>query len=198
MADAVVEEQEPAKETYAIAKVDIGGFDENQDPSAATRETRLEELAVKARLTLMKQGYSEESIIIEKYLNMRYQGTDNAIMIKEKKTTDIKLPYAKTFVDNYHREFGFELEGRDILVDDYRVRAFVPGPLLPPQLSMPLIGSPTPSGSTRAYFESGWENGKFAAYRCNLIHGHYLPTSIYFLITFYRAFCQCPPLTLKT
>lgn len=158
MADAVVEEHEPAKEIYSIAKVDIGGFDEDQDPSATTREARLEQLAVKARSTLMKQGYSEESIVTEKYLNMRYQGTDNAIMIKETKTIDSKLPYAKTFIQQYHREFGFELEGRDILIDDFRVRAFVPGPLLPPQHSMPLLGSPVPSGSTRAYFENGWEN----------------------------------------
>ncbi|KAL3793795.1 hypothetical protein ACHAW5_009582 [Stephanodiscus triporus] len=157
MADAVVEEQEPAKEIYAIAKVGVG-FDEDQDPSAKTREARLEQLAVKARSTLVKQGYSEESIIIEKYLNMRYQGTDNAIMIKERKTTDAKLPYAKTFIEQYHREFGFELAGRDILIDDFRVRAFVPGPILPPQHSMPLLGSPVPSGSTRAYFENGWES----------------------------------------
>ena len=162
MADAVVEEHEPAKEIYSIAKVDIGGFDEDQDPSATTREARLEQLAVKARSTLMKQGYSEESIVTEKYLNMRYQGTDNAIMIKETKTIDSKLPYAKTFIQQYHREFGFELEGRDIWIDDFRVRAFVPGPLLPPQHSMPLLGSPVPSGSTRAYFENGWENGKLA------------------------------------
>jgi 5-oxoprolinase (ATP-hydrolysing) len=83
-------------------------------------------------------------------------------MIKETKTIDSKLPYAKTFIQQYHREFGFELEGRDILIDDFRVRAFVPGPLLPPQHSMPLLGSPVPSGSTRAYFENGWENGKLA------------------------------------
>jgi 5-oxoprolinase (ATP-hydrolysing) len=160
MADAVVEEQEPAKEIYAIAKVDIGGFDEDQDPSAATREARLDHLAVNARSALMKQGYFEESIVTEKYLNMRYQGTDNAIMIKERKTTDGKMPYAKTFIEQYRREFGFELKGRDILIDDFRVRAFVAGPLLPPQHSMPLLGSPVQSGRTRAYFENGWENGK--------------------------------------
>jgi len=182
MADAVVEEQEPAKEIYAIAKIDIVGFDEDQDPSATTREARLEQLAVKARSTLVKQGYSEESIIIEKYLNMRYQGTDNAIMIKERKTSDAKLPYAKTFIEQYHREFGFELEGRDILIDDFRVRAFVPGPLLPPQHSMPLLGSPVPSGSTRAYFENGWESGKLVVYvrrsaakPTRIFTHHYLP-----------------------
>jgi len=158
MADAVVEEQEPAKEVYAVAKEDASGFDEDQDPSASTREVRLEQQAEKARSSLMKQGYSEESIVIEKYLNMRYEGTDNAIMIKESKHyAGAKLPYAKTFVEQYHREFGFELEGRDILIDDFRVRALVPGatPTLPPKV--PPIGPPPASGSTRAYFERGWE-----------------------------------------
>jgi 5-oxoprolinase (ATP-hydrolysing) len=93
---------------------------------------------------------------------MRYKGTDNAIMIKERNITDAKLPYAITFIEQYHREFGFELYDRDILIDDFRVRAYVPGPLLPSQQSIPLLGPPTPSGSTRAYFENGWENGEIA------------------------------------
>jgi hypothetical protein len=75
MADAVVEDQEPAKEIYAIANVEGGGFYEDQDPSASTREARPEQLSARAWTTLIKQGYSEESIVIEKYLNMRYQGT---------------------------------------------------------------------------------------------------------------------------
>jgi len=153
LADSVVEEQEPAKEVYAVAKVD-SGFDEDQDPSATTREARLEQLAEKARSSLTKQGYADDSIVIEKYLNMRYQGTDNAIMIKESKKTDANLPYAKTFVEQYHREFGFELEGRDILIDDFRVRAFVPGATPTPPPAVPLLGPPTPAGSTRAYFDS--------------------------------------------
>ena len=107
--------------------------------------------------------------MIEKYLNMRYQGTDNAIMIKERNITDAKLPYAITFIEQYHREFGFELYGRDILIDDFRVRAYVPGPLLPSQQSIPLLGLPTPSGSTRAYFENGWENGEITADTTRLI-----------------------------
>jgi len=152
MADAVVEEQEPASAVYAVAKA-CSGFDENHDPSASTREARLERLAEKASSSLMKQGYSEDSILIEKYLNMRYQGTDNAIMIKEK-NTDAKLPYAKTFVEQYQREFGFELEGRDILIDDFRVRAFVLGATPQPPPTVPLIDQPTPSGSTQAYFDS--------------------------------------------
>ena len=157
MADAVVEEQEPAKEIYAVAKADGSGFDEGQDPSATARESRLDQLAEKACSSLLSQGYSKDTIVVEKYLNLRYEGTDNAIMIKESKCDNTNLPYAKSFVDQYHREFGFELEGRDLLIDDFRVRAFVPGATPPPPPAVPLLGPPPPSGSTRAYFENGWE-----------------------------------------
>jgi 5-oxoprolinase (ATP-hydrolysing) len=160
MADAVVEEQEPAKEIYAVAKADSNGFDNDKDPSSKSREARLEHLALKARSALVKQGYSENAIVIEKYLNMRYQGTDNAIMIKESKTTNSELPYAKAFIEQYRREFGFVLEGRDLLIDDFRVRAFVPGASLAPQHAVPLLGFPPSAGNTRAYFENGWETGE--------------------------------------
>jgi len=156
MADAVAEEQEPAKEVYGVSKAS-GGFDEEQDPSAATREDRLEHLAEKARASLVKQGYPEDSIVIEKYLNMRYEGTDNAIMILECRDSDSPLSHARTFVDQYHREFGFELEGRDLLIDDFRVRAIVPGATPAPPPSVPSLGAPPAFGSCRAYFENGWE-----------------------------------------
>ena len=157
MADAVVEEQEPAKEVYAVAKQSSDGFDEELDLSKSTRDTRLEHLAQEAISALMKQGYSREAIVIEKYLNMRYDGTDNAIMIKEDVSIDSPLPFAKTFIEQYHREFGFELQGRNILIDDFRVRAFVPGftPDQPPDV--PSLGAPEPMSHTRAYFEHGWE-----------------------------------------
>eukprot|EP00956_Cyclotella_meneghiniana_P022660 scaffold43116_cov41-Cyclotella_meneghiniana.AAC.1 len=157
MADAVTEAQEPAKEVYAVANKSSGGFDEELDPSKTTRVTRFEHLVEKAVSALMKQGYTEDSIVIEKYLNMRYDGTDNAIMIKEDSNIHSQLPFAKSFIEQYHREFGFELEGRDLLIDDFRVRAFVPGftPNQPPAVSS--LGAPTPMGQARAYFENGWE-----------------------------------------
>ena len=47
---------------------------------------------------------------------MRYQGTDNAIMIQEPDEATIKsaeekniLPYAEAFSSHYRREFGFEV-----------------------------------------------------------------------------------------
>ena len=146
MADAVHEEQEPTAETYSTPQ---GGV--NTD--TAHREERLAYLAAKATERLVHQGYKEGEIVTECYLNMRYEGTDNAIMIQETKEST----YGETFHAQYMREFGFDLDGRDILVDDYRVRAVVLGETPASPDPVELMGAPTPIGTTRAYFENGWE-----------------------------------------
>ncbi len=157
MADAVYEEQEPAADIYAFSDPNKA----NQDPSAITREQRLTSLGEKASEQLINQGYAKEDIIVEKYLNLRYDGTDTAVMIKEPSMDMGKsgshLPYADAFNAHYEREFGFVLEGRDILIDDYRVRAVVPGETPLPCPPVKSIGEPIASGTTRAYFENGWE-----------------------------------------
>jgi len=159
MADAVVDQQEPANEVYAFAKEAGQGFDESQDPSASARDRHLDRLADRARSALMKQGYPAASIVVERFLNMRYHGTDNSIMIKEDTSISAnKLPFATTFVDQYHREFGFELTGRDILIDDFRVRAYVPGSTPAPPEEVASLGPPPDSGKTRLYCENGWND----------------------------------------
>eukprot|EP00538_Stauroneis_constricta_P012873 CAMPEP_0119550994 /NCGR_PEP_ID=MMETSP1352-20130426/4403_1 /TAXON_ID=265584 /ORGANISM="Stauroneis constricta, Strain CCMP1120" /LENGTH=1270 /DNA_ID=CAMNT_0007596997 /DNA_START=435 /DNA_END=4247 /DNA_ORIENTATION=+ len=141
LADAVHEEQTPAAEKYD-GKVPDSGME------------RLAELADTATKQLVKQGYDTEGIVIERFVNMRYEGTDNAIMIPESPD----MPFDKAFEAQYQREFGFTLQGRDLLIDDYRVRAIVLGQELdnPPQ--PPSLGVPENTlGTTRAYFENGWE-----------------------------------------
>eukprot|EP00980_Cylindrotheca_fusiformis_P021998 scaffold8869_cov136-Cylindrotheca_fusiformis.AAC.4 len=141
LADAVHEVQEPAAEVYHDRISDRG----------TERLASLRDLAITA---LLKQGYSKERIDVEQYVNMRYDGTDNAIMIRASEG----MTYGEAFEIVYKREFGFALEGRDILIDDYRVRAIVPGqklsiPPLPKSCGVPVASL----GTTRAYFESGWE-----------------------------------------
>jgi len=140
MADAVNEEQEPAAEVY-------------QGKISASGDERLSHLAEKAKASLIEQGYDEASIAVERYINMRYEGTDNAIMIQESK----EKTFEEAFEALYMREFGFTLQGREILIDDYRVRALVPGetPAIPDDPAS--LGPPTPVGTHRAYFENGWE-----------------------------------------
>jgi 5-oxoprolinase (ATP-hydrolysing) len=68
---------------------------------------------------LKKQGFQSENIAVEVYLNLRYHGTDNAIMTLG---TPDKSDWRTNFLANYEREFGFTLPNRDIVVDDVRIR----------------------------------------------------------------------------
>ena len=149
MADAVHEEQEPAAETYHESEPDS---ESAENSSNLNREARFQSLEQRAMEALMSQGYETHEIRLERYLNMRYDGTDNAIMIQN---SDIS--YGDAYQSQYKREFGFELEGRDILIDDYRVRAVVPGSTPEPASPVPAKGAPPPLTTSRVYFENGWE-----------------------------------------
>lgn len=140
LADAAHEEQEPAAETWT------GHISE----SGQDRLQKLQERAVQA---LERQGYAPDAVVVDRYLNMRYHGTDTAIMIRE----DPSQSFEDLFVGQYQREFGFVLTDRDIRIDDYRVRAVVPGES-PPESEPPASkGAAPPMDTTRAYFEGGWQ-----------------------------------------
>lgn len=142
LADAVHEEQVPTAEVYDGGVSDVG-------------KEQLRMLGERAKGVLILQGYSKENISVEEFLNMRYEGTDTAIMIKQSEN----MSYCEAFEAVYRREFGFTLKGRDICIDDYRVRAVVAGRMLDPEPPSESIGIPSASlGTTRAYFESGWED----------------------------------------
>ncbi len=49
---------------------------------------------------------------MERFLNLRYDGTDVAIMTASAHDS----AYSAAFEDNYRREFGFTLEDRRIMV----------------------------------------------------------------------------------
>jgi len=92
---------------------------------------RLSALEVQAVDKLVAQGYSRDRIQTQAFLNLRYQGTDSAIMTplapearapQPVKAAEVAL-FESSFVTSYKREFGFVLADRKILVDDLRVRA---------------------------------------------------------------------------
>ncbi|MEW5314666.1 MAG: hypothetical protein WDW38_006142 [Sanguina aurantia] len=161
LADIVAEEQEPCAET----------LDPASDPAAAAAaasgavEERLARLQQKAVGKLLAQGFSAADIRCELFLNLRYQGTDVAVMTSLDQPPQTSDPppaqasydpasYISAFERQYQREFGFKL-ARPVLVDDLRVRATgesrslektegqagTPGPL------------PTPLSCHMAYFE---------------------------------------------
>lgn len=58
------------------------------------------------------------SVDTHRFLNMRYDGSDTAMMILQEGTKDPK----KAFIDAHHQQFGFTPTGRSIFVDTVRVR----------------------------------------------------------------------------
>ncbi|KAJ9397496.1 hypothetical protein DTO282F9_5501 [Paecilomyces variotii] len=105
LAEIVHEGLEPISEVYcaeALSKI----------------RKRLDALQGKVQKELKEEGFDESSLHYERYLNMRYQGTDTSMMIMEPENGD----FEQSFLANHLREFTFTVPGRPILVDDLRIR----------------------------------------------------------------------------
>ncbi|KAI3395038.1 hypothetical protein diail_1861 [Diaporthe ilicicola] len=122
---------------YGMALADV--VDERQEPDSAVwsddgktvdeLKDKMEKLKEKSRKALHDQGFSDKDIVFEEYLNMRYRGTESALMIvkpSEEETSDHfdgkDWAFGKAFVKHHRYEFGFTLDDRDIIIDDVRVR----------------------------------------------------------------------------
>ncbi|ODA80273.1 hypothetical protein RJ55_03231 [Drechmeria coniospora] len=122
---------------YGMALADV--VDERQEPdstvwdddSAAIGELqrKMEKLKEKSRAALKEQGFDDGEIVFQEYLNMRYRGTESALMIVMPSPEEASAhfggkdwEFGKAFVRHHHYEFGFTLDDRDIIIDDVRVR----------------------------------------------------------------------------
>ncbi|KAI8924480.1 Hydantoinase B/oxoprolinase-domain-containing protein [Entophlyctis helioformis] len=113
---------------YGIALADV--VHEVQEPSAfelvAGQLDRIKErvaaLSSQATQVLSKQGFKHSQIENQVYLNLRYQGTDNAMMTLKPSDSADNWDFASAFVAQYQQEFGFTLPDRATHVDDIRVR----------------------------------------------------------------------------
>ncbi|KAJ5788095.1 Hydantoinase B/oxoprolinase [Penicillium paradoxum] len=120
LADVVDENQEPESKVWA---------DEGKGGVRDALGLRIEDLKKRSTRRLRDQGFDNDSIVFEEYLNMRYRGTESALMILKpsKEEADIffggdEWAFGQAFVRQHDREFGFTLPARDIIVDDVRVR----------------------------------------------------------------------------
>ena len=104
LADVVHEEQSPCALEYCEANLE-------------KLDLQLDQLRDKAVDKLMLQGFSKPNIYTERYLHMRFKGTDCALMC----TKASHKSYKEAFLERYKTEFGFLLD-RPILVDDIRIR----------------------------------------------------------------------------
>ncbi|KAJ5041042.1 uncharacterized protein L3040_005599 [Drepanopeziza brunnea f. sp. 'multigermtubi'] len=117
LADVVEERQEPDSKIWA---------DKGDSRDALLK--KIEDLKQKSFTALKEQGFKDDSIVFEEYLNMRYRGTESALMVVRPSKEDAEKEFdgddnsfGKAFVKQHQQEFGFTFD-RDIIVDDVRVR----------------------------------------------------------------------------
>lgn len=147
LADVVQECQEPSAKTYS--EDNFTYFDE-----------RLTFLEDQCRTELSKQGFSDDHIILQPYLHMRYDGTDCALMCSptETETGGTKHgDFLKTFVERYKSEFGFVIQKRSIVVDDIRVRGIGKSDIEEEKLLVESKLPPKPVSTTEVFFEDGYK-----------------------------------------
>lgn len=149
LADIEVDLQEPESVTF-------------NESTSDRIENRLNSLKTKALAKLASQGFKESQVTHHSFLNMRYNGSDTALMVE--KSTDDET-FGAAFIKRHQREFGFT-QPRDILVDDIRVRSV--GNSIGIRASNPFqeindLGNtsylgPTEAASTRKVFfeKTGW------------------------------------------
>ncbi|KAL4879118.1 Hydantoinase B/oxoprolinase-domain-containing protein [Aspergillus karnatakaensis] len=103
LADTVHEAQRPASGFFT---------------SAANVQPIVEELREKVYKELAIDGFSRDRVKQEVYLNLRYQGTDNTLMILEPKDGD----YLAEFTRQHYREYSFTFPDKKVVLEDIRVR----------------------------------------------------------------------------
>ncbi|CAK7245924.1 MAG: hypothetical protein STHCBS139747_007529 [Sporothrix thermara] len=118
LADVVDEQQEPE------SKVWVSGGD-----VVSELRSKMDKLRERSRAALRDQGFGDDEMVFEEYLNMRYRGTESALMIVQPTAAEAdahfggdRWAYDQAFVRHHRYEFGFTLDDRDIIIDDVRVR----------------------------------------------------------------------------
>lgn len=162
LADVIEEAQEPYSAVYNIDSLE----------EASRRETHLSK---QVEQKLKEQGFREQKIITETFLNLRYEGTDTAIMVKKPINEDGSAgDYAAEFVKLFQQEYGFKLQNRNILICDVRVRGTGVTSILMPRALGPASGTPKVEGHYKVYFENGWHDTPLLILEY-LGYGHIIP-----------------------
>jgi len=85
--------------------------------------SRLDILSTSVKSELQRQGFSENYISSDELLNMRFDGTDTALMILPSTYPDLSPDdYLGAFNKAHKEQFGFVLSNARVLVDDLIVR----------------------------------------------------------------------------
>lgn len=92
------------------------------DETLPTLTKQLDKLSDTVRKELVRQGFTDDRIHLDRRLNMRFDGTDTALLI----SSETDAGFEEAFKKAYQQEFGFLLESR-VMVDDINVRSASPG-----------------------------------------------------------------------
>lgn len=169
LADVVHEAQEPCGLPFEASTVE----------RIAEIINKLKQQCIEA---LTVQGFDDhDSIVLEPFLHMRFDGTDCALMvspddISDETSNDILIPnvgdFSKSFHRRYKSEFGFILFNRRIIIDDIRVRGC--GKSKTPEeneIESSNDSQPEPESIVKVFFEHRWMNTKLY-HREHLKSGH--------------------------
>ena len=114
LADVVHEERSPSAVIYSADKLTF-------------LADELDKLQTRASKVLLEQGIPESRIKHQRYLNMRFDGSDTALMIQERTVRTSPTGFLDDFKQAHKAQFGFLPVDRNIIVDDYRVRSIGEG-----------------------------------------------------------------------
>lgn len=103
LADSVHEAQRPSSGIFT---------------TAASHQATIDELKQEVDRELQQDGIAPEHIHYEVYLNLRYRGTDNTLMILEPADGDFHAEFTR----QHQREYSFTFPDKDVLLEDIRVR----------------------------------------------------------------------------
>ncbi len=113
----------------------------------------IERLRTEASAIIKGQGFSENQIQIQAYLVLRYQDTDTSKALLFSESKDIK----EKFLNWHSREMGFQLEDREILIDEIVVRAIGHSPNIV-QRKIPFSSSASePIDTVDCFFDNEWK-----------------------------------------
>ncbi|KAF8345092.1 Hydantoinase/oxoprolinase-domain-containing protein [Amanita rubescens] len=109
LADRAFELQEPSSAFYTPTNI----------PSL---RSRLDKLESNVRAELKRQGFEGSRVHVERMLNMRFDGTDTALMVVPALGPQNEEDFESAFKKEYKTQFGFLLDTKNIIVDDIKVR----------------------------------------------------------------------------
>lgn len=146
LADVVHEAQKPASGVFT---------------GATTVMDTIRDLKVQVDAELLGSGIPKGDIEHEVYLNLKYRGTDNSLMVREPTDGD----FLAEFTRQHQREYSFIFPNKDVLLEDIRVRGVGRSSVIQnasPQKELELIkrfpvDASLESGRTKVFFSGqGW------------------------------------------